>query len=447
MFVVDEDLVITSINDTALEATGYTREEVVGKMTCAEFAQTPLCGTQDCTVKNCMRTREAIFGETVMKTRDGTEVPISAACSALFDKEGDPYGGLEVIYDQTEQKDTLKEVARFIEAAQQGKLDGRAEIGDAKGDYKALREGINNMLDAVSRPIQEAAAILQRMADRDLTARVIGDYAGDHAAIKDSVNEAAGVLDEALSQVAAGADQVGSASAEISTGSQAVAQGASEQASSLEEISSSLQQMASMTKQNAANSQEARSMTESVGSAAGKGVESMQRLSEAVDKIKTSSDETAKIVKTIDEIAFQTNLLALNAAVEAARAGDAGKGFAVVAEEVRNLAMRSAEAAKNTADLIEGSVQNADSGVVLNQEVFANLEGINAETQKVGDVMSEIAAASEQQSEGVEQVNTAITQLDQITRRTRPIPRSPPALRSSSPARQRSCGPWWRGSS
>lgn len=145
------------------------------------------------------------------------------------------------------------------------------------------------------------------------------------------------------------------------------------------------------------------------------GVESMMRLSEAINRIKSSSDSTAKIIKTIDEIAFQTNLLALNAAVEAARAGDAGKGFAVVAEEVRNLAMRSAEAAKNTASLIEGSVKNSESGVALNQEVLENLKDINGQVKKVGAVMAEIAEASEQQTRGIEQVNAVIDRMNSLT--------------------------------
>jgi methyl-accepting chemotaxis protein len=143
-------------------------------------------------------------------------------------------------------------------------------------------------------------------------------------------------------------------------------------------------------------------------------MESMKRLSESIRQIKTSSDATAKIVKTIDEIAFQTNLLALNAAVEAARAGDAGKGFAVVAEEVRNLAIRSAEAAKNTANRIEESVKNAAGGVAINQEVLKNLDEINAQIRKVSEVMAEIAGASEQQSQGIEQVNTAVEQLNMV---------------------------------
>jgi methyl-accepting chemotaxis protein len=147
-------------------------------------------------------------------------------------------------------------------------------------------------------------------------------------------------------------------------------------------------------------------------------VDITKKLSEAVLRIKTSSDATAKIVKTIDEIAFQTNLLALNAAVEAARAGDSGKGFAVVAEEVRNLAMRSAEAAKNTAGLIEESVQNAESGVAINKDVLNSLSTIREQIDKVSAVMNDIATASEGQGRGVDSVNTAVRKIDQLTRQT-----------------------------
>ena len=170
-----------------------------------------------------------------------------------------------------------------------------------------------------------------------------------------------------------------------------------------------------MTKMNTGNAIEARKLTDSAKTITLRGVDSMNRLTDAVKSIKTSSDQTAKIVKTIDEIAFQTNLLALNAAVEAARAGEAGKGFAVVAEEVRNLAMRSAEAAKNTSNLIEESVKNTENGVVINQEVLRNLDEISGQVNKVSEMMSEIAAGSEQQSQGIDQINTSVDQMNQLT--------------------------------
>jgi len=415
MFVVDSDLKIKMINDAALKAAGYTREEVVGKMNCADFAKTPLCGTSDCTIKNCMRSGDTINGETVMETRDGKKVPIVAACSALFDQDGKPYGGMEVIMDQTEQKETMAEVKRLITSASEGDLSQRADVGDSTGDYKALREGVNRLLDVVVTPLTELSEVLQRAADKDMTARINGDYKGQFAELKENTNMTLKALDDALAQVAEAVEQVASASNQISTGSQSLAQGASEQASSLQEISSSLEEMSSMTKQNADNADQAKLLATDARNASEKGTNAMTRMKEAVDKIKTSSDQTAKILKTIDEIAFQTNLLALNAAVEAARAGEAGKGFAVVAEEVRNLAQRSAEAAKNTANMIEESVNNANNGVNISEEVANALTEISTGATKVNDLVAEIAAASGEQAQGIGQVNTGVAELDKVT--------------------------------
>ncbi|MHC4639607.1 MAG: methyl-accepting chemotaxis protein [Planctomycetota bacterium] len=212
-----------------------------------------------------------------------------------------------------------------------------------------------------------------------------------------------------------GSEQVASASGQVSSASQSLAEGATEQAAGLEETSSSLEEMASMTKQNADNAQQANTLATEARKAADTGTESMGRMSTAINDIQKSSDETAKIIKVIDEIAFQTNLLALNAAVEAARAGEAGKGFAVVAEEVRNLAMRSAEAAKNTSSMIEESVKNSKNGVDIATEVGKVLEEIVSSIGKTTDLVSEIAAASQEQAQGIDQVNTAMAQMDKVT--------------------------------
>ena len=221
-----------------------------------------------------------------------------------------------------------------------------------------------------------------------------------------------------VQNLAAGAAQVSSATAQISASSQSLAQGASEQAASLEESSSSLEEMSSMTRKNADTAQQASTLADEARKAAEKGNQAMGRMGASIGEIQKSAQATAKIIKVIDEIAFQTNLLALNAAVEAARAGEAGKGFAVVAEEVRNLAMRSAEAAKNTASLIEGSVADARNGVVISDEAARTLNEITGAATKVNRLVGEIAAAGREQSHGIEQVNTAVAQMDKVTQQT-----------------------------
>ncbi len=221
-------------------------------------------------------------------------------------------------------------------------------------------------------------------------------------------------LNRIIENLSQGSEQISSASSQVASSSQQMAEGSSEQASSLEETSASLEEMASMTKQNADNSNQANNLMQDTNKLVSQGQDSMTRLANAIEEIKKSSDDTAKIIKTIDEIAFQTNLLALNAAVEAARAGEAGKGFAVVAEEVRNLAQRSAEAAKNTASLIEGSQKNSEKGVVVAQETLQSLTLITQSTQKVAALVSEITAASNEQAQGIDQINNAMSQMDKV---------------------------------
>lgn len=243
--------------------------------------------------------------------------------------------------------------------------------------------------------------------------------------------------------ISQGSEQVASASSQVSQSSQTMAQGASEQAANLEEISSSLEEMSAMTHQNSSNaeqaservnvnaehSREANRMTDEMEIAARQCSETAKKMAQANQQIKNSSDETAKIVKTIDEIAFQTNLLALNAAVEAARAGDAGKGFAVVAEEVRNLALRSAEAAKTTSQLIEESQAASTNGLEVSNQVGEMIDQIAQGVQKVSQIvadltassddqanlLAQIASACKEQAQGIEQVNTAVSQLDEVT--------------------------------
>ena len=222
-------------------------------------------------------------------------------------------------------------------------------------------------------------------------------------------------LTRVIDGLRAGSEQISSASGQVSQSSQSLAEGASEQASSLQETTASLERLATMTKQNSENAREADKMSGSARVEAEGSREAMERMGKAIGKIKESADQTARIIKTIDEIAFQTNLLALNAAVEAARAGDAGKGFAVVAEEVRNLARRSAEAAKSTASLIEESQKNAEQGVSVSKEVGDILGRIVGKVQKLAQLIADVSAASDEQAKGIDQIGSAIGEMDKVT--------------------------------
>jgi methyl-accepting chemotaxis protein len=212
-----------------------------------------------------------------------------------------------------------------------------------------------------------------------------------------------------------GADQVAAAAAQVSASSQSLASGSSEQAASLEESSASLEEMASMTARNAENARHARDLSIQTRTSTEAGASRVGEMHTAMNEIKASSDDIAKIIKTIDEIAFQTNILALNAAVEAARAGEAGAGFSVVAEEVRNLAQRSATAARDTAGKIETAISKSRHGVTITSEVAEALTGILAKAREMDEVIAEIAQASSEQNEGIGHVNTAISQMDRVT--------------------------------
>jgi methyl-accepting chemotaxis protein len=291
-------------------------------------------------------------------------------------------------------------------------------ITEVRPHFIRITEALKKMRSVNQDAIREAAGVIASSTSSGRIAVKIGLGAALVSAVAiafvivSSINRA---LKRIAASLGDGSTQVSSASGEVAGSSQSLAQGASEQAAALEETTSALEEISSMTQKNAETAKLAASLSANTQKAAEKSNAAMGRMSQAVERIEQSSVETAKIVKVIDEIAFQTNLLALNAAVEAARAGEAGKGFAVVAEEVRNLAMRSAEAAKSTSTMIEESVQNAKQGVVIRDEVVSSLEEITESATRMNGLVTEIASANQEQSQGIQQVNKAVGEMDKVT--------------------------------
>ncbi len=305
----------------------------------------------------------------------------------------------------------MKEYATQGESYHTAMVNERTADANMAGAAKTVVESIQNLQKSMQDSVESVTQFTSLLA---MVLTVAAVVAGIFLAvfITRSITKP---INNVISNLTHGSSQVEAASNQVAQSSQSMAEGASEQAASLEETSASLEEITAMTRQNADNARQANLTSNEAREGAEKGREAMQRMASAIAKIKGSSDETAKIIKTIDEIAFQTNLLALNAAVEAARAGDAGKGFAVVAEEVRNLAQRSAEAAKNTSALIAEAQKNADNGVNVSTEVAAILERIVTSSQKVTQLVGEVSAACNEQAQGIEQVNTAVAQMDKVT--------------------------------
>lgn len=302
----------------------------------------------------------------------------------------------------------LNKGVNLAKAVQQGETSLRIDIqrGDELGQ---LGKALNDMAAS----LEQRAAIIGKVADGDLRVRV--PLLSNQDTLGLALEKMLANLDNALMETSITSQQVASGSDQISGAAQSLSQGGAETAASLEEITATVTQLASQSNSNAEKAMQARDLTSAAQNYAGQGNSRMQEMVQAMDKIQASSQDISKIIKTIDEIAFQTNLLALNAAVEAARAGQHGKGFAVVAEEVRNLAARSAKAAQETAELIEGAVALTTEGAKTAEHTSNELTNIVTEINNVSGLVAEIAMASEEQANGITQMNIGLEQIDRAT--------------------------------
>ncbi len=340
---------------------------------------------------------------------------LRVVANPVFDEAQRRLGTAVEWTDRTNEVAVEMEMDKIVDAAQSGNLNTRITLEGKEGFFKGLANGINAFIAVVDNVFTDIADVMSHMSRGDLTHKIESEYQGTFDQVKQDVNGSISRVEDIVSDLMDGSNVIFNASNEISTGNRNLSGRTEQQASALEETASSMEELTSTVRNNADNAQQANQLAVMARQKAEEGGDVVSRAVVAMDDIKASSNKIAEIIGVIDEIAFQTNLLALNASVEAARAGEQGRGFAVVATEVRNLAGRSATAAKEIKELIQDSLGKVENGAGLVNESGETLVEIVSGVKKVGDIVSEIAAASREQSAGIGQVNQSVTSMDEMT--------------------------------
>ncbi len=340
---------------------------------------------------------------------------LQVTANPIIDEEGNRLGTVVEWLDRTNEVAVEREIQSIVDSALMGNLSERLELAGKEGFFATLSRSVNELMAVLERVVDDTSAVIGALARGDLSRTIEAEYEGSFARLKEDVNATVANLQRVIGSIRTTADAVGEASREIAEGNMDLARRTEMQASNLEETASSMEEITSTVRQNADNSRKASELSQETLERAQDGGTVITETIEAMEKITDSSKKIAAIIGVIDDIAFQTNLLALNAAVEAARAGEQGRGFAVVATEVRNLAQRSATAAKEIKELIEDSVNKVEQGSDLVDQSGKTLREIVDSVKKVNDFIAEIAAASSEQYAGIDQVNQAVSQMDEVT--------------------------------
>jgi methyl-accepting chemotaxis protein len=416
VMMTDESCNITYTNKAmasmAQEAEADLRRDL------AQFDAGKLLGSSlDIFYKNSSQHREMLAGLTASHEE---HIAISnrkyqVVTTPVIDKNGTRLGYLVDWKDETAEKAIETEVSDIVSAAVAGDFNNRISVDGKTGFMLNLTNSVNSLCETISTVLNDLVTMFSALAQGDLTKRIDADYQGTFGQLKDDANAMAEKLTTIVSQIKAGTGEVASAAAEISAGTTDLSQRTEEQAASLEQTSASMEEISATVKKNAENAQQANQSAGTTREVASRGGEVVAQAVTAMSRIEESSRKISDIISVIDEIARQTNLLALNAAVEAARAGDAGRGFAVVASEVRSLAQRSSQAAKDIKDLINNSTTQVKDGVDLVNRCGQQLKEIVSSINGVAAIVSEIASASAEQASGIDQVNKALTQMDEVT--------------------------------
>ncbi len=416
VMMADENYNISYMNDT-MKAMMRTAESELRKAL-PQFDSSKLIGANiDIFHKNPAHQRRMLEG---LSSTFQTDIAIGnqkfhLIATPVIDKHSKRIGTVVEWRNETVEKAIEEEVANMVAAAAAGDFSMRIPVDGKTGFMLTLTNSMNSLCGTISTVLTDLVGMLSAMSGGDLTKRIDADYQGTFGQLKDDANGMADKLTEIVSQIKGGAGEVANAAAEISAGTTDLSQRTEEQAASLEETSASMEEISATVKKNAENAQQANQSAAGTREVASRGGDVVAQAVDAMSRIEESSRKIADIISVIDEIARQTNLLALNAAVEAARAGDAGRGFAVVASEVRSLAQRSSQAAKDIKDLIGSSTMQVKDGVDLVNRAGEQLKEIVESIKGVATIVSEIANASIEQATGIEQVNKALAQMDEVT--------------------------------
>ena len=340
---------------------------------------------------------------------------MTVAANPVIDHDGQRLGAVAEWRDRTQEVLAERELKSLLDAAVQGDFSKRIETIGKQGFFLEMAGGMNQLMGIVAQGLEDIARVLKAVAGGDLSRTIDADYAGTLGELKNDTNTTVDRLRAVVGQIMEATEAINTAAQQIAAGNADLSSRTEEQASSLEETASSMEQLNSTVKNNAENAQQASALAAESNGIAAKGGAMVGRVVDTMSGIQASSRKIADIIGVIDSIAFQTNILALNAAVEAARAGEQGRGFAVVASEVRNLAQRSADAAKEIKLLIDESVGKVEGGVRLVQETGATIDEVVSAFRQLAELVSGIAEASREQASGIEQVSEAVAQMDEVT--------------------------------
>ena len=354
--------------------------------------------------------RDSVTTELILAGRT-----MSVIAKPVIAENGVRIGYIAEWQDRTLELQVERDIQNLVDSVKKGDLSARIHLGEKEGFTKSLSVNINGLTDVIENVFNDINRVIEQMANGNLTDTIHADYQGIYGQCKDNINDALVKISQLIVQLRETAEFVNNSSQEMASGNNDLSHRVEQQASSLEQTASSMNALSSAVKNNAQNTQQAQKVVQNATQLAEKGGDVVQSAITAMQEINESSNKIAEIIGVIDEIAFQTNLLALNASVEAARAGEQGRGFSVVATEVRNLAQRSANAAAQSSELIQNSVQKVRSGTAFVNETGAALAEIVDSIVQVGEIVGEITVSSNKQSAGIGQVNQNVSQMDEIT--------------------------------